>query len=72
MTEDKFRAMVQRHDFTYEYSDDARSYKRGRDSYAAILLAAKELPRERAVAIWNEAVDEHIGPEVRSLFRWTE
>jgi hypothetical protein len=70
MTEEKFRAMCEGHDVTYEMSDDNRSYTRGRDQRQAIDLAAVQLPRARAVAIWNAAVDTKLVPEARAMFYW--
>lgn len=72
ITEDDFRHMCQQHDLTYAYSDDRRSYKAGKDSYAKILSAAKELPRAVAVQIWNESVDKALGEGHRAQFYWSE
>jgi hypothetical protein len=70
MTEQSFREMCVRHDLTYDYSDDGSVWRRGRESYAAVREAAKLLPREAAVRIWNEVVDTKLVVRARSEFYW--
>ena len=67
-TEDEFREMCRAHDLTYQYSDDGGVWRRGGASYARILAAAKELPREVAVRIWNEVVDTKLAEFARASF----
>jgi len=55
MTPDAFRELCMRHDLTYVYSDDARAFRAGRDSWLRIQAAAKSVPN--AAAIWNDCVD---------------
>lgn len=60
MTLEEFTLMVRTHDLTYAYSDDPSVYRRGRDSYDMIVEAAKQLPREDVVRIWNEEVNRRL------------
>lgn len=70
MTQEKFRKMCMSHDLTYEYSDDARYWRAGCKSLTAIQVAAKDLPREDAVRIWNEVVDLKIKAGYGENFKW--
>lgn len=70
VTEDEFRQLCKRHDLTYEYSDDHGYWTRGNASLAKIRAAAKELPREVAVRIWNEVVDTKLVESARAQFYW--
>lgn len=70
VTEDEFRTMCQRHDLTYEYSDDHSCWQRGSSSLSKIRAAATHLDREVAVRIWNEVVDTKLIPEGRAQFYW--
>jgi len=68
MTLDEFAKLVSRHDISYGYSDDPGVYRRGRDERDAINEAAKLLPREDVIRIWNAECDRkfHDG----SAFYW--
>jgi hypothetical protein len=68
MTESDFRALVERHDLTYTYSDDHTVWERGRAQYAAIVEAAKSVPN--AAEIWNANVDRKLIPVCRPLYYW--
>lgn len=68
----EFKALVRKHDLTYNYSDDISAWRRGQESYDAILKAAKLLPRSEAVRIWNKVVDEKILDGHRQQFYWKE
>lgn len=70
MTEDEFRTMCERHDLTFEYSDDGRVWRAGQASLNEVKEAAKELPREVAVRIWNEVVDSKLAEGYRSNWYW--
>lgn len=70
ITEEEFRNMCQRHDLTYDFSDDHRVWMNGQKEFDRIKAIAKELPRETAVRIWNEVVDTKIVPECRTQFYW--
>ena len=70
MTVAEFRELCKKHDLTYNFSDDSRSYNAGRDSYAAIRKAADELPAEVAIKIWNEIVDEKLAPGHGAGYKW--
>lgn len=72
MTEEKFRQMCQQHDLTFDYSDDGGVWRRGQESLARVKAAAKELPRDVAVRIWNEVVDTKLVEGARSNFYWKE
>jgi len=71
MSEADFRQACERHDLTYNYSDDARMWREGEAQYKAIKTMAAELPREVAVKIWNETVDKKILDGHRNNFYWT-
>ena len=60
MTFDEFKAMVARHDLTYNYSDDASVRRLGHESYMKIMEASNLRPREDAVRIWNSEVDRKL------------
>lgn len=70
VTEEEFRDMCVRHDLTYDYSDDHSVWTRGNASLAKIQAAAKQLPRETAVRIWNEVVDTKLIADARAQFYW--
>lgn len=70
--EAEFRGMCQRHDLTYEYSDDHRYWERGVASYTALCKFANTLPRATAVRIWNEVIDTKIVEGSRPQFYWSE
>lgn len=69
--EDLFRALCKAHDLTHVYADDHKAWKRGADQLVAIYEAAKELPRETAMRIWNEEVDRKLVAGAREDFYWT-
>lgn len=52
----KLAEMIACHDLTYEYSDDPRCYRRGRDEKAAIAELAKDVPVSVYHALWNDKV----------------
>jgi len=68
--EEEFRKLCKQHDLTYEYSDDHSYWLRGNASLAKVQDAAKLLPREDVVRIWNEVVDTKLIPEARAQFYW--
>jgi len=70
MTEQEFRALCERHDLTYAYSDDHRYWKAGVQTYDEVKAAAATLPRDVAVRVWNEVVDAKLMPESREMFYW--
>lgn len=70
MTLEAFSIMVRNHDLTYIYSDDHNYWARGERTLADIMRAAKEIPREDVVRIWNENVDLKIVDHARSTFYW--
>lgn len=65
-----FKQMVVDHDLTYIYSDDHQEYMKGQSSEGRIALAARDLPREAAVEIWNEQVDKKLLPGFREGWYW--
>jgi hypothetical protein len=69
-TLEEFREACQRHDLTYEYSDDGRYWRAGCASYDRIRKAAKQFPREDVERIWNEIVDQKLVPDARERFYW--
>lgn len=70
ITEDSFREMCRRHDLTFDYSDDGSVWRRGCASWDAVTQAAKLLPRDVAVRIWNEIVDTKLVEDARESFYW--
>jgi hypothetical protein len=70
VTEDEFRELCKKHDLTYEYSDDHHYWTQGNASLAKVQAAAKQLPREVVVRIWNEVVDTKLVPDARAQFYW--
>jgi len=71
MTEQEFRELCIKHDLTYAYSDDPRWWRKGVLTHDAIKAAAKSLPHDVVVRIWNEVVDEKILPGSREMFYWS-
>ena len=63
--------MVRCHDLGYSFSNDHNYWARGEAQLKAIQEAAKEIPREDAVRIWNENVDKKIIENARSTFYWS-
>lgn len=71
MTIEEFAQIVKRHDLTYEYSDDNYYYRQGQASYDAIVEAARHLPREDVVRIWNAEVDRKLNGDIHRIgFYW--
>lgn len=68
---EQFKALVAAHDLTYDFSDDHREWKRGHQSYRAILEAADGLPWDVVVTIWNENVDRRLTGG-RESFYWSK
>lgn len=66
-----FEKLVEDHDLTYDYSDDASVWRRGVAQRDAIKEMAKQLPREQVVAIWNKWIDKKIVERFRSDWYWT-
>jgi hypothetical protein len=52
VTPQQYRAMLERFDFTYEYSDDPRVWREGNAAYAALRPIQEALDPDRE--IWNE------------------
>jgi hypothetical protein len=67
---DRFRTMCQRHDLTYNYSDDGSVWRRGEASLAEVLRVARTLPLEDVARIWNEVVDTKLVERARPQFYW--
>lgn len=70
VTLEHFTALVNAHDLTYDYSDDGRAWRLGREQYDRIRKAAEQLPREEVVRIWNAAVDRKMREGFREPFYW--
>lgn len=68
--EHEFRELCKAHDISYQYSDDPRVWRAGEQSYERIKAFAKQLPRDRAVAIWNEVCDQKFAPQYAREFYW--
>ncbi len=72
MTLEEFEVMVNRHDLTYEYSDDGQVWRRGVNSANAIREVSKQFPIEDVKRIWNTAVDAKLIEGCRENFYWRE
>lgn len=68
----EFEEMVNRHDLTYDYSDDGSVWRAGLASFNKIKAAAKQFPIEDVKRIWNEMVDKKLIKEARKPFYWKE
>lgn len=66
----QFEDMVDRHDLTFDYSDDISVWRRGIAERDAIRAAAKELPPEDVERIWNAAADRKLVAEHAPRFYW--
>jgi hypothetical protein len=60
MTLEQFAKLVRDHDLTYAFSDDHSVWERGQRERDVIVAAAKDLPREEVVRIWNAEVDRKL------------
>lgn len=72
MTLQEFEAMVNRHDLTYDYSDDGFVWRAGLASENRIKEAAKQFPIEDVKRIWNAMVDKKLVENARAPFYWRE
>jgi hypothetical protein len=70
MDEREFRGLCERHDLTYAFSDDHRLWRAGVVTHDEVKAAAAMLPRDVAVRVWNEVVDQKILPGSREMFYW--
>jgi len=68
----EFEEMVNRHDLTYDYSDDGSVWRAGLASENRIKEAAKQFPIEDVKRIWNTMVDKKLIEEARKPFYWKE
>lgn len=66
-----FKHACERHDLSFDYSDDGAVWRAGAAQYKAIEAMAAELPRDVAVKIWNENVDQKIMEPWRNYYYWT-
>lgn len=66
-----FKNLVSRHDLTFSYSDDPRSFREGENSLQAIKRLAAEID-DPAVTnkIWNDNVDRYLAEGFRERFYW--
>jgi hypothetical protein len=74
-----FRSMVQSHDLTYAWSDDARVRQRGADQLSAIVdmrhtLARLMGPSVDALTrdIWNTNIEQKLLPDDWQAWKWRE
>lgn len=68
----EFEEMVNRHDLTYDYSDDGSVWRAGLASENKIKAAAKQFPIEDVKRIWNAMVDKKLIEKARKPFYWKE
>lgn len=64
-----FLDLIDRHDLTYEYSDDARKYRQGAASMSLIRQAALTFSTGRVQKVWDEMCDRK-SPANGSMFYW--
>jgi len=72
MTLAEFEKMVKNHDLTFMYSDDYSVYSSGQRALDRILAAAKLLPHDDVVRIWNAKVDKELVADARKEFYWRD
>lgn len=68
----EFEEMVNRHDLTYDYSDDGSVWRAGLASFRKIKEASTLFPIEDVTRIWNTMVDKKLIEEARKPFYWKE
>lgn len=66
----EFDAAVERHDLTFQYSDDINVWRRGNKQLEELLEMASKLPRSKTVPIWNKWVDKKIAEPYRKDWYW--
>lgn len=66
----QFEALVQAHDLTFEYSDDFRTWHRGKKELDEIRRLAKNLAIEDVRRIWNANADLKIGSAESKRWHW--
>jgi len=67
---EEFTNLVNKHDLTYEYSDDHSVWQRGQASYDRIKAESKHFPPEDVKRVWNAMVDKQFRPDSRANFYW--
>lgn len=67
---ESFEQLINNFDLTYNYSDDAKVYRRGKEQGEAITLAAKSLPADEVRKAYNAMVDRKIAEPYRHSFYW--
>jgi hypothetical protein len=65
-----FTEAVDRHDVSYEYSDDGGVWRRGSEQRAAIRAMAGELPNDKVAQIWNARMDRYFIPSEAPRWYW--
>jgi len=67
-----FATLVQHHDLTWDFSDDAQARRRGQAELKTIREMARDLPKEDVTRIWNTMVDRSLIPEGRQGYYWRD
>lgn len=67
-TLEEFKQLIRQHDITYDFSDDDRTYQRGRRQKQKILELAKQIPE--AKDLWNAEIDRRLSSNVRQPYYW--
>lgn len=57
---EKIEQLLKSHDFTYEYSDDARAYNRGRASLQEIHNLSQFIDRDDYIMLWNKYAPKNL------------
>jgi hypothetical protein len=69
---ERFKELVDRHDLTFDYSDDGAVWRRGCAQLDEIRALAATLPLERVTEIWNAMVDRWLVPDARQPYYWKQ
>ena len=65
---EKLRQMLLNHDWTYNYSDDHRAWKKGQEERDAIIKLSKELGLEsKVVDCFNAFIEGNLSQVVETL-----
>lgn len=65
-----FVEMVNAHDLSYGYSDEASIWSSGQAEWEAIQIAAHTFPRREVEHVWNEMVRREILQSHRADYYW--
>jgi len=75
LTLEDFALLVERHDLTFDYSDDHRAWRSGLASFERIKRMMRDLGEDKkaqCVAIWNDLVRRKMKHEHCTPFEWRD